>query len=72
MTPVLVFVNEQPVHVEPGVTAAEAIAALDPELAGKVRKGAALLSDGRGIPLDPATKVYAGAILRAAVSARAR
>ena len=67
---VTAFVNEYPVRVAAGVSALEAVAAVDPELAAGVRSGAARLTDGRGIPLDPATAVFAGAILRAVVSAR--
>lgn len=68
--PILVFVNESPVRVAAGVTALEAVIAVDPDLAAKLRSGAAVLSDGRGIRLDPETPLFDGAILRAVVSAR--
>ena len=68
--PILVFVNESPVKVASGVTALEAVGVFDTELAEKVRRGAALLSDGRGIRLVPETPLFPGAILRVVVSAR--
>jgi hypothetical protein len=67
---VLVFVNDRSVRVAPGATAFEAVAALDAMLGEQLAAGAAQLSDGRGIPLDHGTAVFAGAILRCVVSAR--
>jgi hypothetical protein len=67
---VLVFVNERPVRVAAGADALAAVAALDPALGRQLAAGAAQLSDGRGIPLAPATPVFAGAIFRCVVSAR--
>lgn len=68
---VLVFVNERAVGVAPGATAGEAVAALDPGLAGRLAEGAAYLTDGRGIRCDASIPVSAGAIFRVVVSARA-
>ena len=69
--PILAFINDRPVRVTPGATAADAVAAFDSALAARLRDGAAYLTDGRGIRLDPATPVVAGAIFRVVVSARA-
>ena len=68
--PVLVFVNERAVRVPPGATAADAVAAMDPALADRLRDGAAYVTDGRGIRLPPGEAVNAGAIVRVVVSAR--
>jgi len=69
--PVLVFVNDKPVRVTAGSTAAGAVAALDPLLAAKLADGGAWLTDGRGIRLEAHTPVFAGAIVRVVVSTRA-
>jgi hypothetical protein len=61
---VRVFVNERPLEVEAGATAVDAIARLDRELATLVRAGAAYVTDGVGRPLDGATPLKNGAILR--------
>jgi hypothetical protein len=64
------FVNDRPVDLPAGATAADAVRAFDPELADRVVAGEAFLTDGRGIALEGGTVLAAGAILRAAVSAR--
>jgi hypothetical protein len=66
----LVFVNERAVRVPPGATAEDAVAAMEPALADRLREGAAYLTDGRGIRLPPGEAVHAGAIVRVVVSAR--
>lgn len=68
--PLLVFVNERAVRVPLGTTAEGVVLALDPELAERIRTGAAYLTDGRGIRLSPGEAVHAGAIVRVVVSAR--
>jgi hypothetical protein len=68
--PILVFVNESPVRVGAGVTALEAVIALDPDLAARLGSGGGYLTDGRGIRLAPESPVFPGAILRVVVSAR--
>lgn len=65
-----VFVNEKPVQVAAGGTALQAVAALDIDLAGRLRVGEAYVTDGRGIRLAPGDILAAGAILRVIVSAR--
>ena len=70
MTGIPVFVNDRAVRVASGSTITTAVAAADAELARALEAGAARLTDGRGIALDPAEPVYPGAILRVIVSAR--
>jgi len=69
--PVLVFVNERPVRLAPGSTAADAVAGMDVRLAAGLARGAAYLTDGRGIRCDPSTPVTPGAIFRVVLTARA-
>lgn len=69
---VLLFVNEQPVRVSAASSMAEAVAAFDPSLAAKLQSGAAHLTDGRGIALEPSASVFPGAIVRVIVSARTK
>lgn len=68
--PILVFINDQPVRVTSGATMGEALAEFDAALAAKLREGGAYLTDGRGIRLEDAAPVFAGAIVRVVVSAR--
>ena len=70
MTGIPVFVNDRAVRVAAGSSITAAVAATDPDLARALAAGAAKLTDGRGITLDPAAPVYPGAILRVVVSAR--
>ncbi|HEX9165784.1 MAG TPA: hypothetical protein VF862_07715 [Gemmatimonadales bacterium] len=67
---VLAFVNERPVRVPPGGAVSAAVAAFDPVLAARVADGAAYLTDGRGIRIEPGTPLAAGDIIRVVVSAR--
>ena len=64
-----VFVNERPVDVPAGATVQAAVAAADPALADRLGQGA-YATDGRGIQVDPAAVLDAGAILRVITSAR--
>jgi hypothetical protein len=68
--PIRVYVNEEPVDVPPGAPAEEALRRFDAALADAVARGAAQLTDARGLPLAPETPLAAGAILRARHSAR--
>ena len=68
--PIPVFVNDHPVSLPPGATAADAVAAFDPALAERLRSGAASLTDGRGLALSPEQPLFPGAIVRVIVSAR--
>ena len=65
-----VFVDTQAVDVQPGAVARDAVAARDPSLLPRLDDGSAYLTDGRGIRLDPAAPLAAGAILRVVKSAR--
>ena len=65
-----VFVDAHPVEVEAGAAARDAVAACDPALVPRLADGTAYLTDGRGIRLDPASAVAAGAIIRVVRSAR--
>ena len=67
---ILAFVNERPVRVPPGATAADLVRAFDAALAGRLDSGQAYLTDGRGIRIEPGTPVTPGDIIRAVVSAR--
>jgi len=68
---VLVFIDDQAVSVPPGTTALAAVASLDPARAERIQRGAAYLTDGRGIRLDGDAAVFQGAIIRVVISARA-
>jgi len=65
-----VFVDAHPVDVAPGSVAREAVAARDPAVLARLDDGTAYLTDGRGIRLDPAAPLGAGAILRVVKRAR--
>jgi hypothetical protein len=69
--PILLFVNDRPVRVPPEGTLGDAVAASDGGLAAKLREGAAYLTDGRGIRVEPSSPVFPGAIIRVVLSARA-
>ncbi|HEU5170542.1 MAG TPA: hypothetical protein VFU46_08385 [Gemmatimonadales bacterium] len=68
--PLRVYVNERPVDLPPGADAAAAVRALDPGLADAIAAGGVLLTDGRGIPVEPHAPLAAGSILRARRTAR--
>ncbi|MBA3658569.1 MAG: hypothetical protein H0W67_03120 [Gemmatimonadales bacterium] len=65
-----VYVNGTPVELSPGADASAAVRALDAALAAALADGSAILTDGRGIALDPSAPVGTGAILRVIVRAR--
>lgn len=64
-----VFVNERAVEVPRGATVADAVRALDGGAADAVAAGERLVTDSRGLPVDPQGETYAGAIYRL-ISAR--
>ena len=70
MTNVRVYFNGRGVDVPTGASVLDALAVFDATCAAEVRDGQRALVDSRGLPADPATAVYAGAIFRL-VSARA-
>jgi hypothetical protein len=67
-----VFVNDRPIRVPAGSEATAAVAQLDQGLADAIATGRAYLTDGRGIDLDPRTRLEPGAIIRVVVSSRRR
>lgn len=68
--PLRIFVNERAISVAAGITVREAVAGNDPELAAALDEAKAYVTDGVGRPIDTATTVYPGAILRVVRSAR--
>ncbi|MDE3052337.1 MAG: hypothetical protein KGL38_14885 [Gemmatimonadota bacterium] len=62
--PLRAFVNAAPVAVPRGATALDAVRAWKPAEADAVAAGARAITDSRGLPLDPAAPLQAGAILR--------
>ena len=65
-----VFVNASPVDLPAGADVAQAVGAFDPTLGPRIATGAAYVTDGRGIEIDPAAQLAGGAILRVVVRAR--
>ena len=65
-----VFVNTSALDLPVGAAASEAVRAFDPELEARVARGAAYVTDGRGIEIDPSETLASGAILRVVVRAR--
>jgi hypothetical protein len=67
-----VFVNAGALDLPAGAIVADAVRAADPSLLDKLAGGAAYVTDGRGIEIDPSTPLVSGAILRVVVRARPR
>jgi hypothetical protein len=65
-----VFVNARAVDLPAGAEVNQAVRAYDPALAGQLLTGAAYVTDGRGIEVDPMARLASGAILRVATRAR--
>lgn len=65
-----VFVNANPVDLPAGADVAQAVRAFDATLEPRIATGAAYVTDGRGIEIEPGTQLSAGAILRVVVRAR--
>jgi hypothetical protein len=59
-----VFVDARPVDVPRGATAIDAVRAHDPEMAEAVLAGRRTIMDSRGLPVDDAEPLAAGAIFR--------
>jgi hypothetical protein len=59
-----VFVNGACIEMEPGATALDAVRRWDHAAARLVEAGGRAITDSRGLRLDAATPVYAGAIFR--------
>lgn len=74
MNDIRVFVNGVAVDVPAGATALDAVRAADAGEAGEAAEvvdGRRSITDSRGLPADPASAAYAGAIYRT-VRARAQ
>lgn len=56
--------NAGGVDIPAGGTALDAVRASSDELAREVEAGRRLITDSRGLPIDPATPMSAGSILR--------
>jgi hypothetical protein len=68
---VRVFVNSAPLDLPLDSSALSAVRAFDANEAQGVSDGLRLITDSRGLPIDPATVMHAGSILRV-ISARSR
>jgi hypothetical protein len=64
-----VFVNAGSIEVPAGAAVLDAVRTTDPTLLDKIASGAAYVTDGRGIEIDPRTPLMSGAILRVVVRA---
>ena len=62
--PLRVFVNGVGYDVPPGATALDAVALHDDDAARAVREGGIVVTDSRGLPIDPDAPMFAGAVLR--------
>ena len=62
--PIRAFVNAAAVTVARGGTALDAVRAWNPAEADAVAAGSRTITDSRGLPVQPATPLQAGAILR--------
>ena len=65
-----VFVNTGMVDLPPGADVSQAVRAYDAQLAVSLASGAAYVTDGRGIEVDPSASLSSGDILRVVVRAR--
>jgi len=61
---VRVFVNSSGVDVPAGSTALDAVRAWSDDAAGDVTADRRVITDSRGLPIDPVTAMSAGSILR--------
>ncbi|MEW5918209.1 MAG: hypothetical protein AB1762_17535 [Gemmatimonadota bacterium] len=69
---VRVYVNGRGVDAVAGARAVDAVRVFDAVVAAEVEGGRRALTDSRGLPLDPATPVFSGLILRVVSSRAAR
>ena len=70
--PIRVFVNAGVVDLPAGAAVVDAVRATDASLLEKIASGAAYVTDGRGVAIDPSALLASGAILRIVVRAGAR
>jgi hypothetical protein len=69
---VRVFVNAEMMDFPAGSTVADAVRAIEQSIPDKVNDGAAFITDGRGIDLNPSEILVSGLIIRCGVRARTR
>jgi hypothetical protein len=65
-----VFVNATALDLPTGSDVGQAVRAFDAALEASVADGAAYVTDGRGIEIDPTSQLASGAILRVVIRAR--
>ena len=70
MSSIKVFVNGGMVDLPADAAVGDAVRTFDPDLGARMASGAAYVTDGRGIEIDPAEPLTSGAILRVVVRAR--
>ena len=63
-TQIRVFVNANAVDVPAGSTALDAVRTWNADAAQEVGTGSRLITDSRGLPIDAASPMSAGSILR--------
>lgn len=59
-----VYINGRGVDAPPGGRALDAVRVWDAQVADEIEGGRRALADSRGLPLDPATLVFSGLIMR--------
>jgi hypothetical protein len=62
--PIRVYINGRGVDAPPGGHALDAVRVWDAQVAADIEGGRRALTDSRGLPLDPATPVFSGLIMR--------
>jgi hypothetical protein len=65
-----IFVNTRALDLPAGSDVRQAVRAFDQSMEASIADGTALVTDGRGIEVDPATQLSSGAILRIVQRAR--
>jgi hypothetical protein len=59
-----VYINGRGVDAASGGCALDAVRVWDAQVAAEIEGGRRALADSRGLPLDPATPVFSGLIMR--------
>lgn len=63
-TSVRVYINGRGIDAPAGARALDAVRTWDAAVAAEIEGGRRALADSRGLPLDPATPVFGGLIMR--------